>query len=146
MTAEISCLICFAIKNSISQEVLLERFGASAIWRAQQKHEEDRPQDQTPNHRPNRRRRVRAEAVKECLLVGRAFNHGAGLARPRQVSRICRLDAPWTPKIWGTLDCSVGYSFVALFAANGAGGRIAFVGGCDPAGAYGLPPPTASGA
>lgn len=36
-----SCLICFAIERQIPQDVMLDEFGATALWRAMKEHEDE---------------------------------------------------------------------------------------------------------
>jgi hypothetical protein len=35
------CIICFAIKNQIAQDVLLDQFGATALLQAQKEHDDE---------------------------------------------------------------------------------------------------------
>lgn len=35
------CIICFAIQNNVPQDVMLDQFGATALWQAQKEHDDE---------------------------------------------------------------------------------------------------------
>jgi hypothetical protein len=36
-----SCLICYQMQHEIPQDLMLDQFGATALWQAQKEHDEE---------------------------------------------------------------------------------------------------------
>ena len=47
-SSRIDCIICFQNEHELSQEIMLQRFGATALWQAQKLHDEE--QHEVPHH------------------------------------------------------------------------------------------------